>query len=177
MTYKKLIIQQMAQDAASTYTTVGGAVDTYEAYGIVCQEFPFKYLPEKKELAKRDWLDEDGEDVYVPNVMREKAYDLEVKFLYVGNPNEMRAKITSFITFISGKNSNGSPLLAIYDEYTQIGRRCVYVNSIDSSLYEYNDGHIDGYSVFSVEFRVTDPTFDVIPVSSGEGKITSLIIS
>ena len=63
--YKKFLIQQQTYNGSS-YTSVGDNVDTYLKFNVVCQEMPFKYLPETKELPKRDWHDEDGEDVYVP---------------------------------------------------------------------------------------------------------------
>ena len=34
---------------------------------------------ETKDLPKRDWLDEDGEDTYIPDKLLLKAYDLEAE--------------------------------------------------------------------------------------------------
>ena len=168
MNYKKLLIQQQTYNG-TTYTNVGSVIDTYESFGILCQEFPFKYLPEMKDLAKRDWYDEDGEDVYIPtDGTKAKAYDLEVKFLYSGAQNLMYDKISSFVKFITGRNANGSSLLAIYDEYTGVGKRGVYVQEIPNELYDYNDVNIDAYSVFKVKFRITDPVTDItLAISSG----------
>mgnify|MGYP001515008859 FL=1 len=36
--------------------------DSLVHFGIVCTEFPFKPGGETKDLPKRDWSDEDGED-------------------------------------------------------------------------------------------------------------------
>ena len=36
--------------------------DSLAHFGIVCTEFPFKPGGETKDLPKRDWPDEDGED-------------------------------------------------------------------------------------------------------------------
>lgn len=142
----------------SSYTDVSSAIDTYETYKIVCQEFPFKYLPESKDLAKRDWYDEDGEDVYVPtDGLKMKAYDLEVKFMYSGSKSDMHDKLRTFIDFLYGKNSGGAPFLAVYDEYTGIGLRGLYVSEVPNDLYDYSDIGDNGIAIFKVKFRVTDP--------------------
>ena len=161
MEYKKLLIQQQTL-SGTTYTAVSSVVDTQAVYHVVCQEFPFKYLPETKDLPKRDWYDEDGEDVYIhSDGLRFKAYDMEVKFLYVGSQEQMKNELKSFIDFICGKNTGGSPLLAVYDEYTQTGRRGVYVQAVDNDLIVYDDRNSDVVAQFKVKFRVTDPNTDI----------------
>jgi len=172
MTYKKFFIQQQTV-SGTTYTDVGSAVDTYATYHVVCQECPFKLRPEPKEPAKIDWYDEDGEDVYIPSDgLRFKAYDMEVKFLYVGTESNMATELKGFIEFLYGKNSGGSPWLAIYDEYTKTGRRGVYVSGVDSELLAYDDANgtissgqlvSEVVGVFKVKFRVTDPVYDYNP--------------
>lgn len=159
--YKKFFIQQQTRDG-STYTNVGEVIDTYVRWGVVCQEIPFKVLPESKDLAKREWHDEDGDDVYVPaGGLKAKAYDLEAKFLYAGNVSEMAGKLKGFLTFLYGRNTGGASLLKIYDEYTQTGRRGVYVEGVDPDLYFHSDVNIDAIAQFKVKFRVTDPVYEV----------------
>lgn len=161
MTYKKLLIRQQRYDGSS-YTDVGPVVDTQASFRVVCQEFPFKHYPETKELAKRDWYDEHGEDVYVPSDgLKMEAYDMDVKFLYVGSQSQMSGDLKGFIKFICGKNSGGTPLLSIYDEYTKTGRRGVYVQNVDNELIAYDDMNAEVIGQFKVKFRVTDPVTDV----------------
>ena len=186
MDYKKLLILQQTFNG-NAYTNVGVTIDTQEQFGVVCQEFPFKYLPESKELPKRDWYDEDGEDVYVPkDGLRLAAYDLEVKFLYVGSESRMSANIKDFIDFICGRinytsNSNKvtvnvtqNVMLCVYDEYTKTGRQGMYVKEISNELFAYDDrngGYVkqgkktvyvgDVVAVFKVKFRVTDPVTNI----------------
>ena len=165
--YKKFLIQQQTYDG-STYTDVGSVIDTQEEYFVVCSECPFKILPTTKELAKRDWPDEDGEDVFMPaDGLKFKAYDLEVKFLYVGQKEDMALDLNAFIEFIYGKNDNGSPLLAIYDEYTQQGRQGVYVLEVNNEFLAYDDANDGVVGEFKVKFRVTDPVYNAeLSVSS-----------
>lgn len=161
MEYKKLLIKQQRYNGTS-YIDVGSVVDTYATYHVVCQDFPFKHLPETKDLAKRDWSDENGDDVYIPSDgLKFKAYDLEVKFLYVGTENAISDDLKNFISFLYGRNNGGAPLLAVYDEYTKTGRRGVYVLSVDNDLFFYNDSDYDAIASFKVKFRVTDPVTDI----------------
>ena len=161
MNYKKLLIQQQNY-SGGTYTSVGSVVDTQSSFRVVCQEFPFKHYPEAKDLPKRDWYDRHGEDVYIPtDGMKFKAYDLEAKFLYVGSQAQMSEDLRNFISFIYGRNDGGSPLLAIYDEYTKTGRRGVLVESVDNELIAYDDANAEVIGQFKVKFRVTDPVTDI----------------
>lgn len=174
MAYEKLLIQQQTYDG-TTYSNVGDVVDTYEKFGVVCQEFPFKYLPETKDLPKRDWYDEHGEDVYIPtDGLKFKAYDLEAKFLYVGTEKNMTSELKKFTDFvcgrsnivsdvtISGNNATRDVMLKVYDEYTKTGRRGIYVLSVDNELFFFNDVSIDAIAQFKIKFRVTDPVYEVI---------------
>ncbi len=162
MEYKKFLMQHQSFNGIS-YTNVGSVVDTYVSFGVVCQEFPFKHLSEVKEAARRDWSDSNGEDVFIPSDgLKIKAYDVEAKFLYSGDKKQMHGKIVSFLNFLYGRDSGGSSLLSVYDEYTHTGRRGVYVQSVSSELYDYSDVSIGGLAVLKVKFRITDPVTNVI---------------
>ena len=162
MSYKKLLIQQQKFDG-SAYINVGSVIDTQKEYHVVCQEFPFKMMPETKELAKREWYDEHGDDVFIPSDgLKFKAYDLEVKFIYVGTEDTMQGNIGNFIRFLYGLNYGGSPLLAVYDEYTKTGRRGIYVEGVDNDLFAYDDANVHVVAVFKVKFRVTDPVTEIV---------------
>lgn len=162
MDYKKLLIQQQTV-SGSTYTDVGVAVDTQTAFNVVCQEFPFKYLPEIKDLASEDWTDEDGEDVFMPTEgLKFKAYDLDATFLYVGTQESMANDLSQFINFLYGRNQYGSPWLAVYDEYTKTGRRGIYVKEVGNELIAYDSANVEVIGQFKVKFRVTDPITNVV---------------
>lgn len=162
MIYKKLLIRQQRRNGQS-YEYVGSAIDTQAEFNVVCQEFPFKVLPESKDLPKRDWYDENGEDFFMPSDgPKFKAYDLEVQFLYVGTEANMQSDINNFIKFLYGQNVSGSPIMAVYDEYTKIGRQGIYVQSVDNELFTYDNVNEDVIARFKVKFRVTDPVTDVV---------------
>lgn len=160
--YKKFLIQQQTYNGAS-YVNVGYVIDTQMSFNVVCQEFPFKYLPETKDLASRNWYDEHGSDTYIPeDGLKFKEYDIEAKFLYVGSKENVFSDINAFIEFLYGRNVGGSPLLAIYDEYTKTGRRGVVVVSVDNDIFFYNDTSIDAIAQFKVKFKITDPVTNIV---------------
>lgn len=176
--YKKFFIQQQTYNGI-TYTSVGDNVDTFSKFNVVCQEMPFKYLPETKDLPKRDWHDEDGEDVYVPaDGQKFKAYDTEAKFLYVGTEQNMASDLKSFIDFVCGRtnvvsgsivstsSSTKNVLLKVYDQYTQIEAKGLYVLSVDNNLFLYNNSDAEAIAQFGVKFRVTDPIASIVYTES-----------
>lgn len=177
----RLYIQQMLYDG-ETYTRLN-MFDTYSKWLVVCSAFPFKLLPDAKDYVTRDWKDGDGEDVYVPSTVRNKSYDIDAEFIYVGGDADMRQNIERFIQFIYGKNSGlsqqgqwthpESGRLCIYDEYTRTGRKDVVVKSVDVDAYLTEDTDPDAVATFKVKFTVYDPVTDVTPVRTGN-TVTSL---
>ena len=155
-------IQQLYFDGKSY--TKGPIVDLLEKFNIVCTSFPFKRLPEAKELPSRDWSGEDGRDVYIPKTIPMKHYELEAVFLYKGTESTISKDLSDFIEFIYGRNRNaiGGRLL-VYDEYVGMGRIDVHVQSVNNEIYDCDDTDIDAIASFKVKFIVENPTTEVTP--------------
>lgn len=180
----KTYIQQLSYDG-TTYTK-GSVVDLLKTYKIICQDFPFKKNPKPKDLPTRDWAGADGLDVYVPDDIPMKSYDIDVTFLYVGTKADIRTDISNFIDFLYGRikadNSDTvkSGRLAIYNEYVGMGRKDVVVSDIDNELLYCYDTDPDAVAKFKVKFTVYDPTTAVTPttgVYDGETVVTQLNFS
>lgn len=141
--YKSLLIQD----------DTGEVVDT-KSWNIYTQSIPFQIIPDIKDYATNDWADEDGEEVYIPTRPVYKAYDLTVKFVFVGDEYTDANSISDFFDFIRfGK-------LAIYDEYTKIGRKDVYYKSYSPTSFYRRDGENDIVE-FSITFRICDPITNI----------------
>lgn len=135
------------------------AVDAVKELG---EDFGFYEMSSKfyggntvKDLPSRDWKDEDGSDVFVPNVLRYKSYDMEVKFGYKGDFKSANDKLKALKTFL------GKGYLRIYDSYNMIGRQHVRLLEIsnDATLVRNDtDGDI---LVITIKFRVDDPVTDI----------------
>lgn len=155
-------IQQLSYNGLEY--TKGSVVDLFDAFNIVCRDFPFVKNPSPKELPTRDWAGEDGLDVYIPDKIPIKHYDIEVDFIYKGEEDTIREDLTSFIDFIYGRNEHAvGGRLAIYNEHTGIGRKDVVVSEIGNDLFYLTDADPDAVATFKVKFTVYDPTTEVCP--------------
>lgn len=182
MAINKTYIQQLSYNGTS-YSS-GSVVDLYEKYHIVCQDFPFKKNPSPKDLPTRDWAGAHGLDVYIPDVIPMKEYEIEVTFLYVGTKANIRSDVSGFIDFIYGRvkgkstDTVKSGRLAIYDEYVAMGRKDVVVSEVNNELYWATDADPDAIAQFKVKFKVYDPVTEVTAtVASGQTAVTNLSFS
>lgn len=143
-------------------TKNGGAqtsvISTLARWNIVCISFPFEIGGETKEPYNNDWKDEHGEDTYIPDVLKMKAYDVKANFAYKGSIGTAYMQIKSFKEYLNGKDNNGASL-EIYHPRTGIGRQKCYMKSFADT--DFTRSNIDDVLSFSVTFRVTDPDTDV----------------
>ena len=141
--------------------------DTLRSYGLFIKHAPYKVFPQIKNIVTQDWPDEHGEDVFLPKSgIINKAYDYEVEFIYLADDGMATERIRAFCDKIKGK------WLQIYDTYTIMGRKGVYVEEFDSDptirrrkvMGVDQDGAsiIRDYVYFKVKFRVNDPDTNVV---------------
>lgn len=108
-----------------------------------------------KDVPKRDWYDEDGDDEFVPDEQKYKAFEMEVKFGYKGDINTANAKLKALQDYLNGGT------MKVYDSYNRIGRQNVRFESIsdDAELVRSDtDGDI---LVITVKLKVNDPVTEV----------------
>lgn len=149
-------------------------VNTFTKWGIACCKNPFKTGGKSKELAKRNWHDEHGEDVYMPKKLMMEAYDVEFELGCIVNSDGFNLskafeKITSFKNWLTGNDTEeGSGAeLKIYSPFTGIGRQGCYLLEVDDEdphlQLKQTAGNIYNENVltFKVKFRITDPVTDI----------------
>ena len=169
-------IQQSLYDGLQY--TKGAVCDLLEKFGIACEEFPFKYFPEAKELPKNDWPGEDGNEVYTPKKVPMKAYDVEVTFIYKGNEANMRKDIKDFIQFLYGRNKDSvGASLFVFDEHVGFGRKDVRCTKVSNELFYNEDYDDEKLARFKVTFSVDDPITEVTATYDSEKNIQDLEIS
>ena len=163
---------------------MGSVVDLLSSFNIIAQEFPFKKNPKAKDLPTRDWAGEDGVDVYVPSgALPVKHYDIEVTFLYVGTEQTMRTDLGNFIDFLYGRRKGAnadtvqSARLAVFNEYTGIGRKDVVVSEVDNEVFYLTNADTDAVASLKVKFTVYDPVTDVTAVRNQSQVVTTLSFS
>ncbi|NDV68585.1 hypothetical protein [Dysgonomonas sp. 25] len=145
--YKPCFFQKLAGNMAVR--------DSME-WGIYVKSIPFKLFPDLKDIPSRNWMDEQGDDEYIPDTPYFKAYEMECEFVYVGVHRTANTRIKQFLTYLA---SGGS--FNIYDTYTRIGRTNVrYMGYSEDVLYR-RDGQ-DDIVVFSVKLKVNNPIADIV---------------
>lgn len=138
--------------------------DLISDFGMVCLSFPFQLGFESKDVTSDDWVDEDGEDSFEPDILPLKAYDLESVIGYEGADD---TKLKSFLDYLIGLDGNGARLKA-YNSHSKIGRKGLrflkYEPEISSS----------DIKTFKITFRVTDPKTIVSPTYDASNNVTAL---
>lgn len=148
MKYYKYYIQKEADGAAVKET--GADFDIYEV------ESKFYGSVSAKELPKRSWNDEHGDDEFVPDDLMMESLTHAVKFGYKGDKFSANKAIKSFLDYLSKGGS-----MKIYDEYNGIGRQHVRFSSMsdDATLVRDEEGDI---LIFTVSLKVNDPVTDIV---------------
>lgn len=155
----------------------GSVINSYTQWGIVCAKVPFKAGGKTKELPKRDWADEHGEDTYVPAKLMLEGYDAEFEMVYQGeelatNPFNLKLafqQIDAFKKWLTGNDTDAGSggELKIYSPYSTIGRQGCYLLEISDEdpvvQVKQAGGNVyhENVVTFKVKFRVTDPMTDV----------------
>lgn len=139
-------------------------ISTEAQFGMVVSELPFHFVGNPKAPAVRDWPDENGKDVYLPDSgLPLSSYDMEVTFMYKGVFDTMSVQFRSFIEYLRGGDNNGSSL-TIFDTYNHVGRQDVYLKSVAPEfLLKQRVANKDGEEIarFKLTFEVCDPSTDV----------------
>ena len=164
MKYDKVSIQKMKEGA-----TVKETVADFDIY---CSDIPFRMFVEAKDPSKRDWMDEHGDDEYIPDSgLKLKAYTMDVTFCCKGDKFSSNAKIQKFVRYLTGMDGTGAVMM-MYCTWTKIGRKGIRFDKLNdkAELVRDNDGDT---LVFTITFKVNDPVSDVSPTIAG-GVVTGL---
>ena len=103
-TYLPFLIKVGQSGVYSDSMTYEEAFDTKEAFGLWIQHSPFLIRPKIKTPVVQSWLDEDGDDVYLPpSGVKHEAYSFDCSFVYFENDGMANVRIEQFIQRISGK--------------------------------------------------------------------------
>lgn len=134
-------------------------------FGMVCTDFPLSAPGEVKDLPKRDWADEDGEDTFIPDTLPLKAYDIKISVCYEGAKGTAMDKLEMLLEYLTGADNYGSRL-KIYNAMTRTGRQDVYLTKIsDTELWQGDNSEI---LEFNMELHVCDPKTRIIPIYNAD---------
>lgn len=138
------------------YAEGGITTDVYscDQWQIMPTEHEFRIATEIKEVASNDWLDEDGDDEFVPDKPCFKAFEDEIEFVYKGE--DPVGMIGDFIYYLS----HGG-VFAMYDEHSGIGyQECRFVKYDPEADY-IREGK-EAVVRFKVTFKINTPQTRVV---------------
>lgn len=181
MTPYKFYIQQCTYNGSSY--TQGTVRESYADWGIVCSKCVFRHYGDPKDVSSRNWLDEHGEDVYIPANVKLKKFDAEYTFLCNGSELDVKTKVKEFHRYLMGMpwhdaqyntvSSEGSRLI-IYDTYNSVGWKDVRLKTFSADALVMDNGDDEVVLEFKVVFEVNDPYTTISRVVSHGS--TSLVI-
>ena len=152
----------------------GAVVNTFTQWGIACMKVPFDIGAKTKDLPKRNWYDEHGDDTYIPSKMMFEAYDTEFELACVvtgsaWNLSPALSKIDAFRKWLTGNDTDGGSgaELSIYSPYSTIGRQGCYLLDFSNEdpvvQLSQSSGNVykENVVTFKVKFRITDPITNI----------------
>ncbi len=146
----------------------GAAVkDTIASFGMYCMENPFNPCESVKDITKRSWYDEHGDDEYIgSDGLYLAAYENEVKFGFNGTAFAANKKLKDFIDYLMKGQ------IKMYCEFNRIGRQHVRLKSIKPTL--ERDPVNEDILIVKVTFKFNDPKTDIEPVTDTDGNVVNL---
>lgn len=149
MKYYKYYVQK-EMDKPST-TPQPAVKELGEDFGFYETESKFYGGNAVKEVPKRDWHDEDGDDEFVPSEQKYKAFEMEVKFGYKGDKFSANDKLKALQDYLSGGT------MKVYDSYNRIGRQNVRFEEISDDAELVRDSEDGDILIITVKLKVNDP--------------------
>ena len=158
--WNNFFMQKMPSSGSLTTPPVYESVDDF---GIWCKGIPFKLYGKVKETYSNTWLDEQGDDEYLPDELMMEAYQMEVEFgcKLTTSVSDVREKVSLFLDYLRGADLGATGTrLKIYSTYTRIGRQDVRLLEVSDDAEWYSEGG-EEFLVFKVVFKVNDPVTDI----------------
>lgn len=156
MVPEKIYVQKLTDGGTEAQVKELGA-----DFGFYGMEIPFTIATEAKEPSRNDWMDEDGDDEYLPSDgLKLQAFEIELKLAYKGEKATANTKIEALLDYLTGRDGTGASF-KIYSTYTRKGYNAVRFASLgdDAELVRSDDGDI---LVITVRLKVNDPRAKVV---------------
>lgn len=110
---------------------------------------------EQKDLPKNDWLDEHGDDEFVPDEPIYKAFEDEIEFAFKGG-DDFLEYISNFIHYLS----HGG-VFSMYDEHTKVGFENVRFVKYDPEA-DFIKEEQEVIIKFKVTFKINSPQSNIV---------------
>lgn len=130
-------------------------MDLVEDFDMALIEYSIILSGGSKDLYVNDWKDQDGEEVFIPERLYLKAYDISMTFGIKGTVNDYLPKWIKFDNYLTGKDGSGAEF-TIFSPWYNIGRQHCYAKDYKA---KESNREIGGnlFHTFERPVRITDP--------------------
>jgi len=136
----------------------GELYDLEETYSCVCLDIPNPVASEIQDISSQQWYGESGEDAYVPNVIKFKAFDWDIKCgIKASSTSNLNTYLGEMISLLT---NNG--VFSIYSSFVDTGFSDVYYKGVKDQE-QFIDGNGMSVITFTLSLRVTKPESNVYP--------------
>ena len=143
------------------------AKDIKAEWGMYLKSIPFKAFPDVKDVFSREWVEENGEEEYLPPTPVFKSYEMDVQFVYLGALDTAGDKIFKFCEYMAGSE------ISLYDEFTGVGCRCRFVSYDEKAFYRRDEDTVQ----FSIKLKVNNPLCYAVKSVGTFSKIANCALS
>lgn len=151
-------------------------METVRDFSVYIGEVPFILFSDMKDVAKRDWHDVDGIDVFYGNsVPPLKDYDIEITCQAKSDDvRELRTHVDAFLKYLSGGDGKGN-VFSVYDTHCQAGLANVRFVKVSQKSWFNEDSDDTKVLVFQITLHADAPRSFVDPIIISEDDVVDLI--
>lgn len=135
--------------------------DILSVYKITNKHIPDIQL-ELKDLFKRDWAEQQGDEEYIPATAMFKAYEQDLEFVCMDTLATAGATIKIFLAYLQGSE------FSLYSEYNNRGFRCRYAGYDNKAFYREAEDVV----VFSVKVKINNPLSYALSSATAGGSLS-----
>lgn len=133
-------------------------------WGIYLTEMPMLVSTERKEAEANDWLDEDGDDLYLGSRIYLKAFDAEIKLAKKGTMTQVQTAFASLLNYLTTEGTK----LKVYSDWVKMGRKGVSFVKCTVPNYEpTGDDECPFVAQWTLTLHVSDPKAEVCCAANG----------
>lgn len=136
----------------------GESVRNSTEWGCYVSDSPYIPVAQKaKNITSQSWLDEHGDDEYIPETLYFEPVEATLNFVFKGKVTDAKTQITAFINYLQ------AGYFKFYDEFYKVGRQRVRVLNVpNDAQFTYDDiANGTGVASFSIGVKINDAVTEI----------------
>lgn len=129
-------------------------------FGFYIKEIPFPLTTEAKDIETVSYYDEDGDEEYIPSVIRVKGYDMSVTLTSRGDRETLYGRYVALRNYLLGRDGTGAEFM-LYDDWHGIGRTGIRLKKFDDDANFVDLGDEEFMLAIKLSLKVNDPLTEI----------------